>query len=163
VSRASLDQWIRVWRAGGFDALATPLRQVTPRTPAEVLGLAAALKRENLARTAAQVARVLRASGGWSPSERTLQRHFARLELDTRPDGSPPPTFGRFEAARPNEMWTGDALHGPVIGGRKTYLSVAWNPSAEGAVGRGQPDSCQRGRRAYYFVISAIKGSRNSR
>ena len=30
--------------------------------------------------------------------------------------------FGRFEAARPNEMWTGDALHGPVIGGRKTYL-----------------------------------------
>jgi putative transposase len=51
-----------------------------------------------------------------------LQRHFARLELDTRPDGSPPPAFGRFEAARCNEMWTGDALHGPVIGGRKTYL-----------------------------------------
>jgi putative transposase len=45
-----------------------------------------------------------------------------RLELTTRPDGSPPPVFGRFEAARPNEIWTGDALHGPVIGGRKTYL-----------------------------------------
>ena len=30
--------------------------------------------------------------------------------------------FGRFEAARPNEIWTGDALHGPRIGGRKTYL-----------------------------------------
>jgi hypothetical protein len=101
-------------RAGG--------RQVTPRTPAEVLELAAALKRENPSRTAAQVARVLRASGGWSPSERTLQRHFTRLELDTRPDGSPPPVFSRFEAARCNEMWTGDALHGPVIGGRKTYL-----------------------------------------
>jgi putative transposase len=122
VSRASLDRWIRAWRAGGFDALAPPSRQVTLRTPAEVLGLAAALKRENPARTAAQVARVLRASSGWSPSERTLQRHFARLELDTRPDGGPPPAFGRFEAARPNEMWTGDALHGPVIGGRKTYL-----------------------------------------
>src|SRR5260370_795253 len=25
-------------------------------------------------------------------------------------------------ARRPTEMWTGDALHGPVIGGRKTYL-----------------------------------------
>jgi putative transposase len=122
VSRACLDRWIRAWRAGGFDALAPPARQVTPRTPAEVLELAAALKRENPSRTAAQVARVLRASGGWSPSERTLQRHFARLELTTRPDGSPPPVFGRFEAARPNEMWTGDALHGPVIGGRKTYL-----------------------------------------
>jgi putative transposase len=23
---------------------------------------------------------------------------------------------------RPNELWTGDALHGPSIGGRKTYL-----------------------------------------
>jgi putative transposase len=30
--------------------------------------------------------------------------------------------FGRFEAARCNELWTGDALHGPVICGRKTYL-----------------------------------------
>jgi putative transposase len=122
VSRASLDRWIRAWRAGGFDALMPPARQVTPRTPAEVLALAAALKRENPARTAAQVARILRTSAGWSPAERTLQRHFVRLELLTRPDGGPPPVFGRFEAASPNELWTGDALHGPVIGGRKTYL-----------------------------------------
>ena len=122
VSRPSLDRWIRAWRAGGFDALMPPARQVTLRTPAEVLGLAAALKRENPARTAAQVARILRTSAGWSPAERTLQRHFVRLELLTRPDGAPPPAFGRFEAAHPNELWTGDALHGPVIGGRKTYL-----------------------------------------
>jgi putative transposase len=122
VSRPSLDRWIRAWRAGGFEALMPPARQVTLRTPAEVLGLAAALKRENPARTAAQVARILRASAGWSPADRTLQRHFVRLELLTRPDGAPPPAFGRFEAARPNELWTGDALHGPVIGGRKTYL-----------------------------------------
>jgi putative transposase len=122
VSRPSLDRWIRAWRAGGFDALMPPARQVTLRTPAEVLALAAALKRENPARTAAQVARILRTSAGWSPAERTLQRHFVRLELTSRPDGSPPAVFGRFEAARPNEIWTGDALHGPVIGGRKTYL-----------------------------------------
>src|SRR6266496_5029761 len=51
----------------------------------------------------------------------TLSLHDA-LPIFTRPDGSPPPAFGRFEAARPNEIWTGDALHGPVIGGRKTYL-----------------------------------------
>ena len=143
VSRPSLDRWIRAWRAGGFDALMPPARQVTLRTPAEVLGLAAALKRENPARTAAQVARILRTSAGWSPAERTLQRHFVRLELLTRPDGAQPPAFGRFEAARPNELWTGDALHGPVIGGRKTYLSVTWNPSAEGSVGR-RPSSPAR-------------------
>ena len=30
-----------------------------------------------------------------------MQRHFARLGLNTRPDGSPPQAFGRFEAAAP--------------------------------------------------------------
>jgi hypothetical protein len=30
--------------------------------------------------------------------------------------------FGRFEADTPNERWVGDALHGPKVGGRKTYL-----------------------------------------
>jgi hypothetical protein len=113
---------LRAWRAGGFAALAPPARQVTPRTDAAVLELAAGLKREKPARTAAQVMRILRASCGWSPSVRTLQRHFERLELTTRPDGLPPQAFGRFEASRPNELWTGDALHGPHIAGRKAYL-----------------------------------------
>src|SRR6266487_2443029 len=122
VSRAGIDRWIRAWRAGGFAALAPPARQVTPRTDAAVLELAAGLKRENPGRTAAQVARILRASCGWSPSVRTLQRHFERLELTARPDGRAPAVFGRFECARPNEMWTGDALHGPHIAGRKAYL-----------------------------------------
>ncbi|MDT3446941.1 DDE-type integrase/transposase/recombinase [Pseudofrankia sp. BMG5.37] len=122
VSRKTLDRWIRAWRAGGFDALVPAPRRVEARTPAEVLELAAALKRENPARTAAQVGRILRASSGWAPSDRTLQRHFEALELNTRPDGSAPVAFGRFEAGRPNEIWTGDALHGPKIDGRKTYL-----------------------------------------
>jgi len=122
VSRATIDRWIRAWRAGGFAALAPPARQVTPRTDAQVLELAAGLKREKPGRTAAQVMRILRASCGWSPSVRTLQRHFERLELNTRPDGTGPATFGRFEASGPNELWTGDALHGPPVAGRKAYL-----------------------------------------
>ena len=32
------------------------------------------------------------------------------------------PVFGRFEAGRPNEIWTGDALHAIRVDGRKTYL-----------------------------------------
>jgi putative transposase len=122
VSRPTIDRWIRAWRAGGFDALVPPPRQVTPRTDAETLELAAALKREKTGRTAAQVERILRAHCGWSPSVRTLQRHFERLELATRPDGCAPVTSGRFEAARPNELWCGDALHGPQVAGRKTFL-----------------------------------------
>lgn len=122
VSRPTIDRWIRAWRSGGFEALAPPARQVTPRTDAQVLELAAALKRERPARTATQIARILRAQCGWSPSARTLQRHFERLELNTRPDGRPPQVFGRFEAAAPNERWTGDALHGPRAAARKAYL-----------------------------------------
>ena len=30
--------------------------------------------------------------------------------------------FGRFEAERPNARWVGDALHGPVVDGRKAIL-----------------------------------------
>jgi len=122
VSRVTLDRWIRAWNAGGFDALVPSGRYVEPRTAASVLELAAALKREVPARTAAQVAVILSEHAGWAPSARTLQRHFARLELNTRPDGTAPKAFGRFEASAPNDRWTGDALHGPVVAGHKAYL-----------------------------------------
>ncbi len=123
VSYQTIGRWKRAYLQGGFEALVPAPRQASPRTPSEVLELAAALKRENPARTAAQVQRILRATSGWSPSDRTLQRLFGRLELDRAAgqDG-PQPSFGRFEASRPNELWTGDALHGPVVGGRKAYL-----------------------------------------
>jgi putative transposase len=122
VSRASIDRWIRAWRAGGFDALVPPPRRVAPRTDAQVLELAAALKRENPQRTAAQVAEVIRAHLGWAPSQRTIQRLFVRLELSTRPGGHPPQSFGRFEARHPNDLWSADALHGPKIAGANSYL-----------------------------------------
>ncbi|HWM97918.1 MAG TPA: DDE-type integrase/transposase/recombinase, partial [Streptosporangiaceae bacterium] len=122
VSRETIDRWIRDWRRGGFDALVPNPRRVAPRTAADVLELAAALKREVPQRTATQVAAILRAHAGWAPNERTLQRHFVRLELTTRPDGQPPRAFGRFEAEAPNQRWTGDALHGPTVTGRKAIL-----------------------------------------
>jgi putative transposase len=119
VSRKSLDRWIRAWRAGGFEALCPSPRQVAPRTEPAVLELATALKKENPDRTAAQVARVIAAHGGWAPSERTLQRHFAREEIGGGPRGV---VHGRFEAGAPNLLWTGDVLHGPHVSGRKTFL-----------------------------------------
>jgi putative transposase len=122
VSRATIDRWIRDWRRGGFDALVPAPRNVVARTPAEILELAVALKKKVPERTAAQIAAILRGHSGWSPDERTLQRHFLRLELTTRPDGRPPKAFGRFEAEAPNVRWTGDALHGPTVVGRKAIL-----------------------------------------
>ena len=123
VSRKTIDRWRLAYQAGGFDALVPSPRQPGPRTPAEVLELAAALKRENPDRTARQVQRILRAGSGWAPSDRTLQRLFERLELGAPRDSEDrQQVFGRFEASRPNELWTGDALHGPQIAARKAYL-----------------------------------------
>uniref|UniRef100_UPI002F90C856 DDE-type integrase/transposase/recombinase n=1 Tax=Kitasatospora indigofera TaxID=67307 RepID=UPI002F90C856 len=135
VARGTLDRWLRSWREGGFDALLPPTRQVTPRTPEEVLELAAALKRENPSRSTAQVVRILQQHLGWGPSYRTVHRHFQRLELLTRPDGTAPAAFGRFEADRPNELWVGDALHGPRIAGRKAYLFAFVDDNSRAVVG----------------------------
>ncbi|MGH3181450.1 MAG: helix-turn-helix domain-containing protein, partial [Streptosporangiaceae bacterium] len=76
VSRKTIDRWIVARRAGGFDALVHSPRQSTPRTDPQVVELAVGLKKENPARTAAQVRRVLAAQLGWAPSERAIQRWF---------------------------------------------------------------------------------------
>src|ERR1700756_2050266 len=122
LTRWTLDRWIRMWQQGGFDALVPAPRQCQPRTPPEVMELAVALKRENPARTAAQVQRILRAQGGWAPDETTIQRMFRRTGLTALTPAADAPAFGRWEASRPNEIWTGDAMHAIRLGGRKTYL-----------------------------------------
>lgn len=118
-SRETLDRWIRAWHADGFDGLKPRARSADPVTPAEVLLLAASLKLERPHRTAAQVRRIMVETLGDAPSESTLLRHFRTLDI---PTGTVAAATGRFEAAVPNEIWVGDGLHGPRIGGRKTYL-----------------------------------------
>src|SRR6266487_2513459 len=135
VSRSTLDRWIRAWRGGGFDALIPPVRQVHPRTAADALELAARLKRERPARTAAHIARIIETSQGWAPSARTLQRHFAGLELNRRPDGTQAGVFGRFEADKPNELWVTDGLHGPLIDGRRAVLFALLDDHSRFVVG----------------------------
>ncbi|HSZ31617.1 MAG TPA: DUF4062 domain-containing protein [Pseudonocardiaceae bacterium] len=100
-SRDTLDRWIRRYRAGGFDALTPSIRQPGTRIDTGVLELAVALKRENPDRTAAQVARIPRTSGGYSPSESTLLRLFHHRELMV-PAAGGGVVFGRFEAETPN-------------------------------------------------------------
>jgi len=116
VSRGTLDRWIRAYRAGGFEALKPALRQVGPRTDAQVLAQAADLRREAPDRTGAQIAEILRRlHGDGAPAARTVQRHLARLGLRWRGSETPQVGFGRFQAERPNELWVADALHGPVV------------------------------------------------
>ncbi len=134
-SRDTLDRWIRRYRSGGFDALAPSQRHPGARLDGAVLELAVALKKENPERTAAEVARILTSARGWSPSQSTLLRLFHRHELMGPPAGDGPVAFGRFEAAAPNERWVGDALHGPRVGGRKTYLFAFLDDHSRLAVG----------------------------
>ena len=122
LTRWTLDRWIRAWQQGGFDALVPAPRQCQPRTPPEVMELAVALKKENPARTAAQVQRILKAQAGWAPDETTIRRMFRRTGLTALTPAGAAPAFGRFEASRPNEIWTGDAMHAIRLAGRRTYL-----------------------------------------
>ncbi|MHB1533190.1 MAG: DDE-type integrase/transposase/recombinase [Acidimicrobiales bacterium] len=122
VSRNSVDRWIRTWRAGGFEALKPGARSTNPRTPEAILDLACSLRRENPGRTGAQIARIIAETQGWSPSARTLQRHFAKVGLDRRHLTTSAVAFGRFEASKVNELWVGDGLVGPVIAGRRAVL-----------------------------------------
>lgn len=135
ITRYTLDRWILRFREGGFDALVPSPRQSTPRTPQEVLDLATALKKENPARTAAQIRRILHAQLGWAPDDSTIQRLFRREGLNALHAPAEPAVFGRFEASRPNEIWTGDALHGPRIEGRKTYLFAFIDDHSRAIVG----------------------------
>lgn len=118
VSKDTIDRWIRAWNRDGFDGLKPKSRAQGAVTPAQILALAATLKLERSARTAAQVRRIMVDTLGDAPSESTLLRHFRTLQI---PTGNRE-VFGRFEADYPNELWVGDGLHGPRINGRKTYL-----------------------------------------
>jgi putative transposase len=125
VGRTTIDDWIRAYRAGGYDALVPRPRKVAPRTPARIIELAIALKCERPDRTAAQIHAIMTAAGETVPSARALQTHLTRAGLNQRADGrTPSKVYGRFEAAAPNELWTGDGLHGPKLAatGRRAVL-----------------------------------------
>jgi putative transposase len=121
VSRNTVDRWIRAYREGGFDALVPAPRRTRNQTSERVVELAVGLRREQPARTAAQIHRIIVESEGVAPSARTIQRHLLRAGLPWKGQLTSR-AVGRFEAEFRNELWTGDALHGPLIDGRRVYL-----------------------------------------
>ncbi len=111
-------------REGGFDGLVPTPRRVANATPERLLELAVALRREQPARTAAQIHRIIVEAAGAAPSARTIQRHLATAGLP-RKGSQIARALRRFEAESRNELWTGDALHGPLIDGRRMFLFEA--------------------------------------
>lgn len=130
ISRNTLGRWTRAYRGGGLDALRPVVRSDTGavRSHPDLFTEAAALRCEQPGRSAAQISNILFARHGIRVSERTLRQHLRRRGLHRAALGADMRTFGRYEAAHPNERWIGDVLSGPfvpyprVAGSRKAKL-----------------------------------------
>ena len=138
VSRDTLDRWIRAWRRGGFDALVPSPRQSAPAVAGRggrdggraQAGEPGPDRRAGRGGSWAPRWGGRRASGPCNAGSPTTRSSPTRLAA-----GASGPVFGRFEAVRPNELWTGDALHGPHVGGRKTYLFAFLDDHSRAIVG----------------------------
>ena len=117
VSRTTLDRWIRGYRQHGLAGLRDQPRSDlgSVRQHPELIETAIRLRLEQPARSAAAIADMLRQLHHVPVAERTLREQFqkrgltrAELLADTR-------TWGRYEAAAPNDRWIGDVLVGPWV------------------------------------------------
>ncbi|MCL5291213.1 MAG: DDE-type integrase/transposase/recombinase [Actinobacteria bacterium] len=133
VSRRTVSRWIDAYRREGFSGLFPKERSDIgqPRALAgDILDIAEKLKREAPKRSSGQIAAIIEKTKGISVSERTVRRHLARRGATTGElIGGSRRSYVRFERERPNELWIGDALHGPHLADpknperkRKTHL-----------------------------------------
>jgi putative transposase len=116
-SRGTIDRWIRAWKSGGLEALRPSPRADTGtvRAHPELFAEAAALRLELPGRSAAQIASILYHRHGIKVAERTIRAQLRRAGLHRQALAAEPKTFGRYEAARPNERWITDVLVGPWV------------------------------------------------
>lgn len=118
VTTRTLYRWLADWRRAGFEGLKPQARRDagTHKVDADVLALAAALRREGPARSAAHIAEVIARTRGVQVHPRTLQRFFAASGLDRARLEGRHRAFGRFEAACCGDLWIADAWDGPPVG-----------------------------------------------
>jgi putative transposase len=152
-SRGTLDRWIRSYREQGLDGLRPPPRADlgTVRRHPELLEEACQLRLELPARSAAQIASILKLRHGMYIPERTIRQHLHRRGLHRAALAGQPRAFGRYEAERPNERWIGDVLVGPfvpyprVAGSKRAFLWVLVDDFSRMLVhGRWLPDQNTR-------------------
>lgn len=125
-SRATIDRWIRAWRRGALDGLRPQSRSDAGnvRSHPELAEVAASLRVEVPARSAAQIADIIWHRHMVRVSERTIRNWLLQRGLHRTALAAEPKVFGRFEAERPNQRWITDVLVGPFIPFPKTAVSV---------------------------------------
>jgi len=135
VAESTLRDWLRDYRAGGFDAL-KPKRRIDaghPRAldPALVERLLQ-LKEAEPDRSIRRIIEIARQEGVLAPAQQvpisTLHRLFKQHGLMTRTgEAAPGEDRRRFAFARAGQLWMSDVMHGPAVPDdtrrkRKTYL-----------------------------------------
>jgi putative transposase len=116
-SRTTIDRWLRAWRRDGLEGLRPRTRADagTVRSHPELAEVAARLRIEVPARSAAQIADILAQRYGVHVSERTVRGQLRRRGLHRAALSAEPKVFGRFEAEHPNQRWITDVLVGPWV------------------------------------------------
>lgn len=129
VAEATLRDWLRAYRAGGFEALKPRTRKdagVARVLPVEVTDILAKLKEEHpewsvrvCIREAVQRG-LLQKDLHLPPS--TVHRHLESRGLMEKRSSDDVVDRRRFAYASANQMWMSDVMHGPHLNGQKTYL-----------------------------------------
>ena len=117
ITRGTIDRWLRAYRERGLDGLRPEKRSdngAVRRHP-ELIDLAAALRIELPARSAAHIADIIAARHGVRLAPRTIREQLAKRGLQRAKLTTQPVAYGRYEAERPNELWVGDVLVGPWV------------------------------------------------
>lgn len=125
-SRTTIDRWLRAWRRHGLDGLRPHPRSDTGvvRSHPELAEVAARLRVEVPARSAAQIADIIWHRHSVRISERTVRAQLRRRGLHRAALTAEPKVFGRFEAEFPNQRWITDVLVGPWIPHPRTAVSI---------------------------------------
>ena len=123
VSRCTIDRWVRAYYALVASPGCGPAHGASSPAPrSKPWSWPSSCEKRTLFAAGRISPRCLRVAQGWSPHPRTLERHFKALGLSRAALTGANVAYGRFQADYPNELWTGDALHGPVVGGKKAIL-----------------------------------------
>ena len=121
VSWRTLENWVGVYRKVGFPALLPRQRRdqgTVKALPDTMVQLIQDMKREDPGRSTPLILRELELAGLLAPgavSESTVQRILRRAGLSGPQLEVKTPARYRWVAAHSNELWQGDALHGPVL------------------------------------------------
>jgi transposase InsO family protein len=134
ISKSTISHWIRLYRRGGckLEALYPKDREdggltraLDSETAESLIKLRGELPRAPIPRLIEELRRrrIVGPAEPLSPS--AVYRFLHRQDL-MHPGAPPAADRRRFEAESPNELWQGDALHGPMVTvddrQRKTYL-----------------------------------------